>query len=233
MTGTTERNDSMKSHFPSRPLLMSLLLLGALPVAGCGSAAAAGDTETSAQAVTLPNDGVVPVASANPSDSPRGGHHGRKHGWFRKFDADGDGRIALTDVPEHKRAHVAAADANHDGFITRDEMHAMKQSKVAQMKAEADTNHDGTVSDEERKAAHMKFAEKRFLKHDTNGDRALTADEVSAKKWERVKKADANGDGRVTTEEFVTAAANGTLGRFHGHKHHRDGASTGTKPVVL
>jgi len=214
--------------------LTSLALLGALITVGCGSAAAGGDTETSAQAATVADDGVVPVASAKPNDSPRGGHHGRRHGWFRKFDSDGDGRIALTDVPEHKRAHVAAADANHDGFITRDEMHAMKQAKFAQMKAEADTNHDGTVSDEERKAAHAKFAEKRFLKHDTNGDHALTADEVNAKKWERVKKADANGDGRVTGEEFATAVANGTLGRFHGHKHHRDGASNAsTPPSVL
>jgi hypothetical protein len=217
-------------------MVMSLLLAAMLPVAGCGSAAAAGDTETSAQAATVAAAGVTPAAaSAKPGDSPRDGHRRGRHGWFRKFDADGDGRIALTDVPEHKRAHVAQADSNHDGFITRDEMHAGKQAKFAQMKAEADTNHDGTVSDDERKAAHAKFAEKRFLKHDTNGDQALTADEVSAKKWERVKKADANGDGRVTSQEFATAVANGTLGRFHGHghKHHGDGASTRTAPTVL
>jgi Ca2+-binding EF-hand superfamily protein len=222
----------MKAKILGRPILMSLLFGAAISVTGCGSAAAAGDTETSAQAVTVPNDGVVPVASANPGDSRRS-HRGRHHGWFRKFDADGDGRIALTDLPEHKRAHAAAADSNHDGFITRDEMHSMKQTKFAQMKAEADTNHDGTVSDEERKAAHVKFAEKRFLKHDTNGDSALTADEVGAKKWERIKKADSNGDGRVTREEVATAVANGTFGTAHGHKHHRDGASNGVKPTVL
>jgi Ca2+-binding EF-hand superfamily protein len=223
----------MKTKPLGRPITMSLLLGATMLVAGCGSAAAAGDTETSSQAATVANDGV-PVASAAPGEAPHKGHGwGRRHGWFKKLDADGDGRIALTDVPEHKRAHVAAADANHDGFITRDEMHAMKQAKFAQMKAEADTNHDGTVSDEERKAARVKFVEKRFSKHDTNGDRALTQDEVSAKKWERVKKADANGDGRVTSEEFATAAANGTLGRFRGHGHHRDGASKGTTPPTV
>lgn len=223
----------MKTKTHARPLLMSLLFLGSLSATGCGSAAAAGDTETSAQAATVADDGVVPAAgSAQPGD-PRHGHRGRRHGWFRKFDADGDGRIALTDVPEHKRAHVAAADSNHDGFITRDEMHSMKQSKFAQMKAEADTNHDGTVSDEERKAMHAKFAETRFMKHDANGDHALTEDELKGKKWERVKKADANGDGRVTSDEFRAAVANGTLGRFHGHGHHGDGASKGTAPPAV
>lgn len=224
----------MKTKPQGRLIVMSLLLGATVAVAGCGSASAAGDTETSSQAARVADDGVTPVASAAPGDAPHKGHGwGRRHGWFKKLDADGDGRIALTDVPEHKRAHVAAADTNHDGFITRDEMHAMKQAKFAQMKAEADTNHDGTVSDEEHKAARVKFAEKRFLKHDTNGDRALTSDEVSAKKWERVKKADANGDGRVTSEEFATAASNGTLGRFHGHGHHGDGASKATAPPAV
>jgi Ca2+-binding EF-hand superfamily protein len=213
--------------------MMSLLLGTTVVVAGCGSAAAAGDTETSSQAATVADDGVIPVASAAPNESHKGHGWGRRHGWFKKLDADGDGRIALIDVPEHKRAHIAAADTNHDGFITRDEMHAMKQAKFAQMKAEADTNHDGTVSDDERKAARAKFAEQRFSKHDTNGDAALTADEVGAKKWERIKKADANGDGRVTREEVAAAVANGTFGKFHGRWHHGDGASKGTTPPAV
>lgn len=235
MTGTIERMIPMKTKPLGRPIMMSLLLGATVVVAGCGSAAATGDTETSSQAATVSDDGVIPVASASPNDSQHKGHGwGRRHGWFKKLDADGDGRIALTDVPEHKRAHVAAADANHDGFITRDEMHAMKQAKFAQMKAEADTNHDGTVSEDERKAARAKFAEQRFSKHDTNGDSALTADEVGAKKWERIKKADANGDGRVTREEVAAAVANGTFGKFHGRWRHGDGASKGaTPPAVL
>jgi Ca2+-binding EF-hand superfamily protein len=223
----------MKTNTSGRPLLLSLLLVGLMPVAGCGSATAAGDPETSAQSAPLADDGVVPVASsAAPDDSPHRGH-GRRHGWFRKFDTDGDGRIAIADLPEHKREHVAAADTNHDGFITRDEMQAMHRAKFAQMKAEADTNHDGTVSDDERMAAHIRFAETRMMKHDANGDHALTQDEVGAKKWEHLKKADANGDGRITSEEIATAVKNGTLGRFHGHMRHGDEARAAGAPTVL
>jgi Ca2+-binding EF-hand superfamily protein len=204
------------------------------PLAGCGSAAAGGDPETSAQSATV-DDGVIPVASSAQPDEPRRHGHGqRRHGWFRKFDADGDGRIAIADLPENKREHVAAADANHDGFITRDEMQAMRHAKFEQMKAQADANHDGTVSEEERTAAHVRFAESRMMKHDANGDHALTQNEVSAKKWERIKKADANGDGRITSEEVAAAVKNGTLGRHHGHKWHGDDArKTGAPPAVL
>lgn len=222
----------MKTITSGRSLLLSLLLAGAIPVAGCGSAAAAGDPETSAQSAALADDGVVPVASSARPDEARRGGHGRRHGWFRKFDTDGDGRIAIADLPEHKREHVAAADTNHDGYITRDEMQAMFKAKFAQMKAEADTNHDGTVSDEERAAARVRFIESRMMKQDTNGDHALTQNEVSAKKWEHLKKADANGDGRVTSEEIALAIKNGTIGH-HRHWRHGDDARASGAPTVL
>jgi Ca2+-binding EF-hand superfamily protein len=211
--------------------LLSTLLFGALLPLGCGSAATGSDVESSAQAAKVADQGVVQVAaSADPGDVPRKGRHGR-YGWFRRLDADGDGRVAIADLPEHARTRLAAADTNHDGFITRDEIHAMRQGKFAQMKAEADTNHDGTVSDEERRAARVHFVEARLLKHDTNGDHALTPDEVSADKWERIKKADSNGDGRVTSDEIAAAAENGTLGRFHHRGGH--GPKSGPPPAVL
>lgn len=217
---------------------MALLssLLGVLAAAvGCGSGATNGDVETSPQAVVA-DDGVVPVAASAEPDGGRHGHRGWHHGWFRRFDKDGDGKVALADVPEKFRAHLATADVDHDGFVSRDEMRAAREAKFAEMKARIDTNHDGTVSEDERKAARVKFAEERLMKHDTNGDHALTADEVGAKKWERLKKADADGDGRVTSEEVATAAANGTLGRFHGwkgHGHGHESSATGMAPTVL
>lgn len=224
----------MKRIIIGQGALLSLTL-AVLPLVGCGSTATnEGEVGTSAQAV-VPDDGVVPIAvSAEPGGQDHGGRHWGHDAWFRRLDKDGDGKIALADVPEKFRARIAAADVDHDGFISRDEMRAAREAKFAEMKAKMDTNHDGTLSDEERKAARVKFVEMRFMRHDTNGDHALTADEVGPKKWERIKKADANGDGRVTSEEVAAAAANGTLGRFH-HRgpHDESSAATRVAPTVL
>jgi Ca2+-binding EF-hand superfamily protein len=225
----------MNSMMYGRKALLSLML-AALPIVGCGSAATnGGEVGTSSEAVVA-DDGVVPIAvSAEPGDQEHRGRHRGHDAWFRRLDKDGDGKVALADIPEKFRARVATADVDHDGFISRDEMRAAREAKFAEMKAMMDTNHDGTVSDEERKAARVKFVEMRFMKHDTNGDHALTADEVGPKKWERIKKADTNGDGRVTSEEVAAAAANGTLGHFHHHRgpHDESSAATGIAPTVL
>jgi len=208
----------MNTNITGRTLLLSLVV-GVLPAAvACGSAATEGDVGTSAQAATLADDGVTPVsASADPGAAEHTGRHGRG-AWFRRFDADGDGRIKVADLPERLREHLGAADANHDGFITKEEMHAARAAEFAKMKAEMDTNHDGTVSADERKAAGVRFMEAHLMKRDANGDHALTEDEVGAKKWNSVKQADTNGDGRVTSDEIAAAVESGVLGRFHHGK---------------
>src|SRR6185295_19200470 len=122
----------MNQKIPGRPLLVSLLLLGAFSTAGCGSAATKGDVESQAAAL---DDGVVPVAAS--AEPPQDGHRHGRHGWFRKLDRDGDGRIAIADLPEGLKKHLGTADSNHDGFLTREELHAARDAMHAKMKAEA------------------------------------------------------------------------------------------------
>lgn len=218
----------MNTTITGKTLLFSLLL-GALPVAvGCGSTAPEGDVGASSQAAIA--DGVMPVSDTVDPAVAHAGHHG---GLFRRFDKDGDGKIALADLPDRLRAHLSTADTDKDGFVTKDELHAARQSWVAKMKAEADTNHDGTVSADERAAARVHFTEAHLMKHDANGDQALTADEVSGKKWDHIKKADANGDGRITSDEIAAAVSSGMLGHFRGHMNGAAPVAPSTDTTVL
>ncbi len=56
--------------------------------------------------------------------------------------------------------HFAKADANKDGYLTKDEMLAMHKARLDKMFAEADTNEDGKLSKEEMEAARGKFRER-------------------------------------------------------------------------
>ena len=55
-----------------------------------------------------------------------------------------------------------------------------------------------------------------FKKADKNGDGFLTKDEVGEQRWERIKVADANNDGKISRPELQQAHKDGKLP--HGHK---------------
>jgi EF hand len=57
-----------------------------------------------------------------------------------------------------------------------------------------------------------------FKKADKNGDGFLTKDEVGDQRWERIKLADANQDGKVTQPEMKQARKDGKLPRGPGKK---------------
>ena len=63
-----------------------------------------------------------------------------------QFDADGDGRISReeADAPKARpfRGTILAADRNHDGYATEDEL-------IVEVRLRADANHDGVVTQEE------------------------------------------------------------------------------------
>lgn len=56
-----------------------------------------------------------------------------------------------------------------------------------------------------------------FKKADKNGDGFLTKDEVGERRWDRIKVADANNDGKVSHPELQQARKDGKL-PHHGHK---------------
>jgi Ca2+-binding EF-hand superfamily protein len=177
-----------------------------------------------------PTDSVAaPVLGADASSNAillasgagdQGDPHGRQpqhrlDRLFQRFDKDGDGKIALADLPEPLRQRMAPADTNGDGQITRDEFTKAREQFAAERKKQLDTDGDGVISDQERAKARAAFVQKRFERADRNNDGALTADEVPARMWQHISVADVNSDGKVTLEEFEAAHASGKPGPEH------------------
>lgn len=81
---------------------------------------------------------------------------------------------------------MEAADADKDGTVTRDEFLAWRAKQFAHM----DRNGDGVIDDADRKAAE----DQREAMREQRGKGML-------------EKLDANGDGKITKDEFVNAPA--------------------------
>ena len=201
----------------------------ALSLAAC-SGANVEPVDQSAQTETAHLNAPPPAAPmADGSGRPDADHHrGARRGppdpaeFVEHFDKNADGKLELSELPEHMQKFVGKADTNGDGVLTVEELQAGQEKMRAEHLAKLDTDHDGKVSREERKAAFEKFAAERFSKMDKNSDGALSKDEVGDKRWERLSVADADKNGSVSREELKTAVAAGTLkfphhGRGHGH----------------
>lgn len=203
----------------------------ALSLAAC-SGANVEPVDQSATAESAHLETPAPAGSVadarNELGRPDGGHHrgGRRGppdpaGIVKKFDKNNDGKLEVSELPEHMQKFMGKADTNNDGVITVEELKAGEEKMRAEHLAKVDTDHDGKVSPEERKAAFEKFAEARFQKMDKNNDGALSKDEVGDKRWEHLSVADTDKNGSLTRDELKTAFANGTLKLPHrGHGHH-------------
>jgi len=123
-----------------------------------------------------------------------------------RFDANGDGKLALAELPERAQDRFADADANKDGFLSGDEIKARMEQHAGK---------DGERFAKRGKGG--KSPEARFAKKDTNGDGFLTADEVG-ERWDHMKVADANNDAKLTKDELAEARA---AGKLKGHKGER------------
>lgn len=133
-------------------------------------------------------DGFLSVEElkAHAPEGPHGhGPRGMKDraAMMEKFDANKDGKLAVTELPEKMREHMGEVDANKDGFVTADELKARKEQ----------------------------HAKERFAKKDTNSDGALTEAEVGADHWDHMKVADSNSDAKITLAELEEAHASGKL----------------------
>ena len=48
---------------------------------------------------------------------------------FKRFDADGDGKLAKGEIPEFAGKFILPADADKDGFVTKDELKQHRASR--------------------------------------------------------------------------------------------------------
>lgn len=107
--------------------------------------------------------------SAAHAKGPGGDH-------FSRFDEDGDGKVAVSELDARHKEFLADADKDGDGYITKDEMKALHETHKAEHKARMfpDANNDGKVSRREFEDATREH----FNKLDKDGDGLLTEEEM-------------------------------------------------------
>lgn len=113
----------------------------------------------------------------------------------QRFDANKDGKLQVTELPDRLRTKLVSADTNKDGVLSVDEIKAFR---AAQMKAH-------------------------FDRADANKDGAIDASEAG-QRWARIQPADANRDGKITLPELQAAHAAGLVhggGHRGGHRGRR------------
>jgi Ca2+-binding EF-hand superfamily protein len=150
-------------------------------------------------------------------------------GRMGKGDTDGDGALSKAEVIEMATAHFTRMDANNDGKLDAADRTAMHKARFTEM----DSDRNGSISEAEFMAAHTARMEKRGEGHmgfggehegrghrrghgggmsllkaaDTNGDQAISKAEMTAAIDAHFIKADANKDGKISSDERVAMRA--------------------------
>ena len=131
--------------------------------------------------------------------------------------------IKRADVVAKLDSNFAAADANHDGFLSTAEMQAEQNKEMQNVRAalqaklrtafnQKDTNKDGQLSFAEFSAATLAAVRATetpaqiVQKLDTNHDGKVSAAEFRAPRLSQFDAADANHDGIVTQAEAAAYA---------------------------
>lgn len=114
--------------------------------------------------------------------------------------------LAFTGAASAQELDLNRIDANHDGAITRAEAEAGR----AAMFDRADLNHDGVISASEREAVAERIAQRgqrRVLRADANGDGAISRDEFMRQPFRGFDHLDRNDDGVLSADETAALRA--------------------------
>ncbi|MDB6126710.1 MAG: Calcium-binding EF-hand-containing protein [Verrucomicrobia bacterium] len=122
---------------------------------------------------------LMPRAFANDADSK-----------FKMMDTDGDGRVSRAEHAAGAKQMFDKMDANHDGYVTAEEMQAYHDQK-ADMRG-PDMN----------KSIEMTASEK-IKMIDQDGDGRISADEHAAGSEKMFNQMDTDGDGYLSKAEMA------------------------------
>jgi Ca2+-binding EF-hand superfamily protein len=115
------------------------------------------------------------------------------------FDANGDGKLSRSELPERFQGIFDRADENKDGFVTRDEL---RKTIAAQAPPPEPNRPGGRGGGPGGGRGPMNFIrmDPVLAAVDSNGDGIISAEEIRNSS-EALRKLDTNGDGKITREE--------------------------------
>jgi Ca2+-binding EF-hand superfamily protein len=128
------------------------------------------------------------------------------------FDANSGGKLAKSELPERMQGIFDRADDNKDGFLTADEIRKLAAAQAAPTRSEGPNGRGGPGREGPQSRRGEGFGgQMNFIRMDpvlaavdTNSDGTLSAEEIrSAPK--SIRTLDADGDGKITREELMTA----------------------------
>jgi len=189
---------------------------------------------------------VAPTISAQtpePGDRPAPPNRGER--LVDRLDQNGDGKLAVSELPEFMQERLKGADANGDGFITADEINAMAGPERGGDRPEGagrggdrrgggagrggDMPGDGPMRGgapgDRRMRGGFGDPAQMLERFDENKDGKLAKAELPERMAERMMESDLDKDGFITLEELKKAEtarrtenAKRTLERFDANK---------------
>jgi Ca2+-binding EF-hand superfamily protein len=120
------------------------------------------------------------------------------------FDANGDGKLSKSELPERFQRIFDRGDENKDGFLTPEEIRKVTAAQAAP----ADSPGRGGRGDGPRGEMNFIRIDPILAAVDTNGDGIISAEEIRNAS-ESIRKLDKDGDGKVTREEAMPSGGRG------------------------
>jgi hypothetical protein len=117
------------------------------------------------------------------------------------FDANHDGKLEKSEVPERMQGLFERGDTNHDGILTRDEIAKLAEANRQQAGGGEGRGGEGRGPGGRGPGGPNQF-DLAFAALDTNNDGEISSDEINNAPAS-LRKLDKNGDGQITEAEVT------------------------------
>jgi Ca2+-binding EF-hand superfamily protein len=126
------------------------------------------------------------------------------------FDANGDGKLSRSELPERFQGLFDRGDANKDGFLTPDEIRKMAAAQAAPPDGRGGERGErgGRGGEGPRREMNFIRMDPVLAAVDTDGDGIISAEEIK-NSANALRKLDKDGDGKLTREEVTPVAGPG------------------------